>query len=423
MTIDLGPEELVLVGFSKTLLAPLAAELPAGCAVVVEEPDIARKRDLGALAAEYPAVGRIVCWEYQRPGAMAGLLRAEPSLKGARAVLPGVEYAVAAAAELAALLGLPGAGARAGAVFRDKVRQRHVAAQAGIRNPPHAVVSTIGAAAAFFRDAGGRCVVKPSSRQASLGVRFVTAAEEVADAFRQARDVRESLLAPSRGIPSEVIIELAAEGREYSVEMLLRRGQPCFHNVTAKHVLPGPFPVELGHVVPGLPGGDPVAGALVAHTARLAEASGFRDGILHCEWMVTEQGPVFIECAARMPGDEIGTLITMAYRFPLTLAYLRVLLGADPALPGGPAPSAAAIRFVTAPPGIAQEVAGAQDARQAPGVRAVRISAKPGELIGPLASSWDRAGYVIAHAPTPEQADARAAAAAALIRVRTAPAA
>ncbi len=250
MPMTLQREELVLVGFSRTLLVPLAEVLPPGSVLVIDEPDIAARRDVPRLATEFPAVSRVLLWEYQRPGAMAELLAAEPALKSARGVLPGIEYAVTAAADLAARLGLPGAGAEAGLIFRDKARQRTAAAAAGIRNPRWAVADTADEASAFLAAIGGRCVIKPSARQASLGVRFVSTPQQAAAALEQARSATEVLLEPDRGIRSATLIEEALAGAEYSVELLVLAGTPVFANVTAKQVLAGDFPVELGHLVP-----------------------------------------------------------------------------------------------------------------------------------------------------------------------------
>jgi biotin carboxylase len=419
MPMTLQREELVLVGFSRTLLTPLAEVLPPGSVVVIDEPDIAARRDVGRLAAEFPAVSRVLLWEYQRPGAMADLLRAEPALKTARGVLPGIEYAVTAAADLAAGIGVPGAGVQAGLIFRDKARQRAAAAAAGIRNPRWAMADTADEAAAFLAAAGGRCVIKPSARQASLGVRFVSTPQEAAAALEQARSATEVLLEPDRGIRSATLIEEALTGAEYSVELLVRAGTPVFANVTAKQVLAGDFPVELGHLVPA-----PVPAALTAEltdsTARLARACGFGSGVLHCEWIVDAAGPAFVECAARMPGDEVGTLISLAYGFPMTRAYLEVLLGSAPALPST-ATGGAAVRFLLAVPGVIQAIDGAAEAERAPGVRAVRVGVHPGDTMRQVTSSWDRAGYVLATAPDAGQAGARAAAAASLIDIRTVP--
>ncbi len=142
--------------------------------------------------------------------------------------------------------------------------------------------------------------------------------------------------------------------------------------------------------------------------------------MLHCEWIVDADGPVFVECAARMPGDEIGTLISLAYGFPMTRAYLEVLLGSAPPLPASAA-SGAAVRFLLAVPGVIEAVDGAAEAERAPGVRAVRVGVRPGDTMRPVTSSWDRAGYVLATAPDAWQAEARAAAAASLIDIRTVP--
>ncbi len=249
-------------------------------------------------------------------------------------------------------------------------------------------------------------------------MRFVTSEEEITRALAGATDPPERLLVPGREINSQLLIEEAVEGPEFSVEMLVRGGAPCFANVTGKHLLPGPYPVEIGHEVPTTASPD-IADQLVADTARLASAAGFGDGILHCEWIVGGDGPVFVECAARMAGDEIPTLISLAYGFPLAQAYLRVLLGDDPGpLPAAP-PAGAAVRFLTAAPGVVQDITGVAEARQSPGVHAVHLSVKAGEAVAPVTSSWDRVGYVLARAGTAAEADSRAREGAGRISVQT----
>lgn len=421
MTVAIKRESVVLVGFSNTLLLPLADLLPPDSVIVIEEPSIAAKRDVGKLAEHLPAVSRIIEAEYQRSNEMAVLAAREPGLAAVSAVVPGVEYAVAAAADLAQRLGLPGAGVKAGRVFRDKAHQRRIAAEAGLTNPEFEVVNAAAEAADFVRRAGGRCVVKPTARQASLGVRFVSTPEEAVAAFAHATDVHEATLEPDRGIASGVLIERAVEGEEFSVELLMARGGVVFANVTTKRLVPGPCPVELGHRVPGLPAPDARADALIEATARLAGAAGFQDGALHAEWILAEGNPVLVECAARLPGDEIGTLISEAYGFPLAHAYLRILLGELPELPAA-ADHGAAIRFLTAPPGVVRTVEGAEAAKQVPGVRTVRVTANPGDVVRPVTSSWDRIGYTLARGATPQDAEEAAIKAAELIDVTIEPA-
>ncbi|GGK75264.1 ATP-grasp domain-containing protein [Mangrovihabitans endophyticus] len=420
MLTRLGCEQLVLVGFSRTLLTALTDVLPPGSVLVVEEPDVAAKRDIPALARRFPAVSRVLLWEYQRDGAVAALLRAAPALTAARAVVPGIEYAVQPAAGLAAALGLPGAGERAAGIFRDKVRQRRAAARSGLRNPAYAAVTTAEEAVGFFRRAGGRCIVKPTTRQASLGVRFVAGEAEVVEAVRAAEAATEPLLVPARGIPSELLIERALDGPEYSVEALVRDSRVCFTNVTAKRVLPGPYPVELGHLVPGAPSPQ-LATRLAEHTSRLAAESGFAYGVLHCEWIVDEEGPALVECAARLPGDEIATLISLAYGFSFVGAYVSIMAGLRPSVCVEPR-GAAAIRFLSAPPGSVREVLGLADAARAAEVHAATVSVAPGDVVRPLTSSWQRVGHVITRSVSAPAAERLSRRSAEQIAVRTEPA-
>ncbi len=386
---------IVLVGYSRTLLVGLAGHIPPGSVLVIEDPVVAASRKVQDATAADPLVDRLVLAEYQEIDRLRTLIDEEPSLREARAVLPGVEYAVPAAAHLAASLGLPGAGRRAASIFRDKSEQRRTAAAAGLRNPRFRVVGTPAEAWDFLVHVGGKCVIKPTARQASLGVRFVDLNDGphgVADAMRLAAEPGESQLIPARGIASAVIIEEAVSGPEYSVEMLVSNGRSCFANVTAKQLAGGAFPVELGHLMPGAP--PELGDQLVAATATLITAADFEFGVVHCEWIVADGAPVLVECAARIPGDEITTLLSLAYGRPFIHAYLQVLLADDPGFPGQPG-HGAAIRFLTTTPGRLVRINGVAEARRAPGVEMLRLTAAPGDLVTKLTSSWDRLGYVV----------------------------
>src|SRR2546423_1571575 len=252
MLSDLRREEVVLIGFSRILLTALAGALPPASVLVVDEPEVVAKRDLVTAAAAHPVVSRLVPAEYQRPGAAVRLLDAEPILRAARAMVPGIEYAVEPAAEMAAALGLPGAGPGAAAIFRNKARQRRTAAGAGLRNPAYEVISDAAAALAFFDRIGARCIVKPTARQASLGVQFVHSRDAVATAFEHCRDADESLPVPSRGSASELAIEQRLAGAEYSVERLVLAGAPA--GAAVVQPVPDP-PPGAGWVRGGAPGG------------------------------------------------------------------------------------------------------------------------------------------------------------------------
>jgi biotin carboxylase len=397
--IDVGEEKIVLFGFSVALLGALRSQLPDRSVLVVEEPDVARARGVDEIAAEHPAVARVIAAEYQDAAGLDRLMRRESAIARAAAVIPGSEYAVVPAAVVAQRIGVPGASENAARVFRDKFELRELASRAGIRNPAYALVRRIEEAERFFLAAGGRpCVLKPTARQASAGVQIITDVSQIAEGWHLTAAPDEGHRVPRRGVPSRVLCEHALQGPEYSVELLVANGRIIFRNITAKRVQPGRFPVELGHTVPA-PIDAALRHALDGVNERLVSVTGFASGLLHSEWIVTDAGPALVECAARMPGDDISTLISEAWGFDLPEAYVRVLLGDQPHVPETAA-GGAAVAFLAAPEGRVVSVEGLDRARRLPGVRDIRVGVGVGDVVPPVTSSWDRVGHVRVGAST-----------------------
>ncbi|RQX08348.1 ATP-grasp domain-containing protein [Micromonospora globispora] len=414
MDLDLGRDDIVVVGASLGVLRWLGEQLPPGSVVLVEEPDVIRRRGLAGLVAEVPAVSRVVPAEYQTGLAVDALLDREPGLAAARLVLPGLEYAVGAAARLAERLGLPGAGVEAADIFSDKHRMRLLADAAGLANPAYELVDSPAQATALADRWGGRCVLKPTRRSGSLGVQLIADPAEIARGWAVTAEPEPTVEATERGLPTGVLVEQTLVGPEYSVELLVADGEPIFANVTDKRLLGGRFPVETGHTVPAaLPETDRRALRDVA--IRLAGAAGFRTGVLHSEWIVADGVPTLVECAARLPGDMITALISVAYEFDFVGAYLRVLGGQRPALPAAPT-AAAAVEFLLAPPGTVTAVDGVRQAQRVPGVLQVQLAVAVGDTIGEVRSSPGRSGHLLAWGAVPAEAASAARKAAEQIR-------
>jgi len=98
-------------------------------------------------------------------------------------------------------------------------------------------------------------------------------------------------------------------------------------------------------------------------------------------------------------------------------AALAAALG-EPGLvrDGSESAGGACTRFLVPPEGELRAVTGVDEARRAQGVFAVRIHRAPGHRFGPFRTGADRAGAVQAVGADREEAVARAAAAAGLIR-------
>jgi biotin carboxylase len=410
---------VICVGFVLAALDTLAFRQDEWV-VFVEEPDVVRKRDVHAKVAGHPLLREVIEWEHYLPGAADEFFNRYPDLDPV-AVLPLVEYAAPFAARLAERYGLPGGRYGAVQLLRDKSLLRRVAGAAGIANPASRHARGPDDVRAFMREHPGRVVVKPANRQGSVGTLILDDPAQVDDAWQWCVVHDEGVFVPDRGLPLSMLVEQYVDGHEFSVEMLVRDGEPVFANVTDKVLFPGPLPIEQGHIVPA-DIDDELADLLRGATRRLLGAIGFGTGVVHCEWILSDGVPYLVECAGRFAGDGIVQLVMSAYDFDLVRAYFSLMAGepfVEP-LPTRPV-RAAAVRFLTTDAGVVESIEGVNEASAMPGVVACDISVEPGGRAPVLRSSWDRIGHVEVSAPTPAEAARLAEQALARVSVKVRP--
>lgn len=374
------------------------------------------------------------------PASVADVARAAAAGARLAGIVTSSEYFVAVAARAATRLGLPGADPGAVERCRDKRRQRAALAGSGVAVPVYFPAATPEEAAAAASAIGFPVVVKPADGTGSRGVRLCCDAAEV-------RNHTAGLLAErhdERGRPTipAVLVEEYVSGPEVSVETF---GTEVV-GVTAKHLGPQPWFVEVGHDFPG--GAAPVRphphphGALgatgcgegphralgatgcapaTAEAGRVARAAtralGLGFGPAHTEVRLGAGGPVVIEVNPRLAGGRIPTLVRLATGIDLVGATVDAAVGEAAPLPP-PGPGHASIRFLVAQQaGRVQRTGGVAAAADVPGVVDVAIAARPGERVGGTGSFLDRVGHVIAAAPSAEAARSAAEAALSLLEL------
>jgi biotin carboxylase len=222
----------------------------------------------------------------------------------------------------------------------------------------------------------------------------------------------------------EVVIERFHEGLELNGIVIVRNGEPVVVTLSDRLRPPGiGFGVGWIHVYPATIYADELAEAarVAAHASK---ALGMRDGIAFPQLLVTDQGVLVIEVAARIPGGQMADLVRHAVGVDLVEVALRQALGEpvsdELALPHFQQPLA--IRFLTASPGPLPtgkvvSIGSLDPVLAAPGVVQADTYLEPGETIRPVRLDADRRGYIIAIAPTSVQALERAEAAARLLEV------
>ncbi|WP_018350598.1 ATP-grasp domain-containing protein [Longispora albida] len=401
---------ILVAGYLLTMLNSLGACQPEGSVMVIEEPDIIRNANVEARTSAHPVVHELVPFEYQLEAAADRFYLEHPDL-GVTAVIPAVEYAVPFAARLAERYGVPGATLGAAQLLRDKAMLRVASAAAGVLNPASAHVGGPEEVKAFAAEHGCPIILKPSNRQGSVGTRIVRDASEIDAAWIAATSQDEGKVVPDRGLPMHMLAEEFVAGEEFSVEMLVRDGVNEFANITGKILYPGPQPVELGHVIPGdLP--QDVAAEMIAATERVVTATGFRSGVLHCEWIVRDGQPYLVECAGRMPGDGIVDLVKNSWPIDFVPRYAQIMLG-QPSEPAPEGPARAGVTwFLHTEAGEVESITGLDEAKSVEHVYFAAVSVKPGDTTRELRNSWDRVGQIFAFAVSvPEALDAAQAAA------------
>jgi biotin carboxylase len=333
------------------------------------------------------------------------------------ALLSVAEYEVVPAAEVARRLGLPGPDPDAVRIARNKADQRRRWAQRGVPIPAFRAVTTAEQAARAAEEIGLPCVVKPADETSGTHVVRCTTVAEVIDGFAAVRSEPTN----RRGQPRhpEVLVEECLVGFEVSVEVLAQAGSVAVLGVTDKLVGGGNRFIELGHSFPtSLP--DPIRVELEQAAVAATMAVGFDLGIAHVELKYTAKGPMLIEINPRPAGDQITELMDRSLGLSTMELVIRQYLGESVGAIEIDPVRGAAIRYLTASPGVVTGVSGVDIAAAVPGVCEAVVAVEPGERVNPLRVNEDRVGHVLATANDPYLAGRIAEAAAQQITVSTA---
>jgi len=326
-------------------------------------------------------------------------------------IAPGIDWPVGIAARVAAKLGLPHPlPPEAGALATSKTRQRERFSAEGVPQVEYRSCRTLDDARWAADELGYPCVVKAPDRQGQRGVSVVGERHELDAAVASSLDLSRS---------GGFLVEQLVNGHEVTVNAFLLEGRFHALTITDRHLATPPaFGVALAHSWPSARPTPQIAQAI--DTARKASAAlGITEGPTYTQVIVSDDGPVVGELAARLGGGHDAELCRAALRVDLNQLAISAALGehvrrarlAPQARVGG-----ACVRFLVAPPGKLRAVEGLDEAFDVEGVRGIRIYRKPSHVFGPLLSGPDRAGAILAVGDSAEDALARADQASSLVR-------
>jgi biotin carboxylase len=263
-------------------------------------------------------------------------------------------------------------------------------------------------------------VVKPITLSGSRGVIRANDAPELRAAFARARDIaRASGYGPDEGA---LLLERYLPGVEVAVEGLLTAGSLQTLAIFDKpDPLEGPYFEETIYVTPSrLP--PEVQDAISTRTAEAAAALGLREGPVHAELRVNDDGVWLIEMAGRSIGGLCSTVLEFGAGISLEELILRHAVGAE-------VPSharmdhAAGVMMIPIPRGgILRDVSGVEVAAAVPGVTGVEITAPLHQPLVPLPEGASYLGFIFARGTAPAEVEDALRAAHAALRFQIVPA-
>ncbi|MCC7361599.1 MAG: ATP-grasp domain-containing protein [Anaerolineales bacterium] len=392
------PRVLVLANAYSYRLEPfLAAAAKIGVAVV---------RGLDVPPAHVRAADDVLGLDFRDADRAVRQVRAYAARHPLAAILPTDDATVLLAARLGEALGLRHNAVASAEAARDKLQMRLALQAAGQRVPSFAAFTVDQPVAAIVAAVAARigypCVVKPTCLSGSRGVIRANNAAELAAAVERVR----RLLAPLR--QTTLLIEGYLPGREYALEGLLSAGQLHVLALFDKpDPLEGPYFEETIYVTPSR--ADPAAqAALTACVAEAAAVLGLREGAVHGEARLNDQGAWLLEVAGRSIGGLCGQTLRFTHSASVTLEelILRQALG-RPVADVARERQAGGVMMIPIPAaGTLVGIVGEAAARAVPGVESVTITAPLHYPLVPLPEGESYLGFIIARGATPEAVEA-----------------
>ena len=305
-------------------------------------------------------------------------------------------------------LSLPHNSVESARTTRSKYQMRKVLATGGIPSPHFELVSISADPAEIATGVAFPCVLKPLSLSASRGVIRANNPKEFVTAFQRIVRILGSSDVKSRkdARAQQILVEDFIPGIEVALEGILIRGRLKVLAIFDKpDPLDGPFFEETLYVTPSRLPVD-VQNEIVSCTARTAEVLGLREGPVHAELRVNDNGAWIIEIAARSIGGLCARTLRFGAGISLEELIIRHAIGMEVESLQREWQPAGVMMMPIPHAGILREVRGKTDAEQVSGIEEVTISIPIGQEVLPLPEGARYLGFIFARGSTPASVEA-----------------
>ncbi len=306
------------------------------------------------------------------------------------AVLATDDATVGLASEICERLHLPSNGFRARDASLNKSDFRRFCREQGLATPAFSVIHDGEPSSQFYETVSYPCVAKPLSLSASRGVIRCETKNDLSKAITR---IRRLLAQEKPDADQSILVEEYLEGREYSVEAILRDGSLTIIAIFEKpDPMTGPFFEETIYVTPPRLCPETLL-AIEMELVKVATALEFREGPLHAELRISGDEISFIEVASRTIGGRCGKVVEF-----LTGASLEIWVLANAVrrpLPAKRAHGAFGVMMIPVPEaGVLRRVEGISNARKVNGVVSVEVDVREGQRLIPWPEGGPYPGFI-----------------------------
>ena len=247
-------------------------------------------------------------------------------------------------------------------------------------------------------------VVKPVALSASRGVIRVNSFLELEHTVERIKEMLAAELQLEKYLQETLLLEEFIPGKEVAVEAILYAGELDVLAIFDKpDPLDGPFFEETYYVTPSS-FSEEIQQELKQTILAACQAYGLKEGPVHAECRINDEGIWLLEVAARTIGGMCGRLLSLGTGHSLEELVLLHAMGQRVEIKT--VESAAGVLMIPIPgAGILKRVEGLLDAQRIPYISEVSIEVREGYELIPLPEGNSYLGFIFAEAPTVKEAE------------------
>lgn len=319
-----------------------------------------------------------------------------------KAVIPTHDMAVVPAATISSELGLIGSSLESAEIATNKRKMREVWNRAGLPSPGFQLADSMESFISAVKKTGFPAICKPTG-DVGGGGRGIMKLDETTDLEKS------FAFASSFMDVVEILIEPFFEGREHSVEILMKDGKGTVLMVSDKIQTSPPFRVGKSLIFPADQKGETLE-KIKGFSIEATLAVGLKNGAAHVELVSMGNGRVILfeiglRCGGGVIPHPVATVVTGINQF---VEYARILLGESDGNFQPKQMHPACWHFITAKSGKLKEIRGFSEASSMDGIVSSGLAVESGDMIETLKTSSQRLGYFVTVGKTNKEAYERA---------------